>query len=156
MHVVIGTPGRVKENIKKGFLKIDYLRILVLDEADELLGTGFKTQIQEIFKFLPTDAQIALFSATMPKDILKLTKQFMWDPAVILVKEEELTLRGIKQYYVPLDKEEWKLEVLMNLYMNLEINQAIIYCNTTKKVDELTQLLRDREFTVSSIHGDMD
>ncbi len=77
MHVVIGTPGRVKENIKKGFLKIDYLRISVLDEADELLGTGFKTQIQEIFKFLPTDAQIALFSATMPKEILKLTKQFM-------------------------------------------------------------------------------
>ena len=154
--MIIGTPGRVKENIKKGFLKIDYLRIFVLDEADELLGTGFKTQIQEIFKFLPTDAQIALFSATMPKDILKLTKQFMWDPAVILVKEEELTLRGIKQYYVPLDKEEWKLEVLMNLYMNLEINQAIIYCNTTKKVDELTQLLRDKEFTVSSIHGDMD
>jgi len=156
IHVVVGTPGRVKDNMKKGYLKTDYLRIFVLDEADELLNKGFKQQIQEIFKFLPGDVQIALFSATMPKDILKLTKNFMRDPARILVKEEELTLDGIKQYYVPLDKEEWKLEVLMNLYMNLEINQAIIYCNTTKKVDELTKQLKDKEFTVSSIHGEMD
>jgi len=142
--------------MKKGYLKTDYLRIFVLDEADELLNKGFKQQIQEIFKFLPGDVQIALFSATMPRDILVLTKNFMRDPARILVKEEDLTLEGIKQYYVPLDKEEWKLEVLMNLYMNLEINQAIIYCNTTKKVDELTKQLRDKEFTVSSIHGEMD
>lgn len=142
--------------MKKGYLKTDYLRIFVLDEADELLNKGFKQQIQEIFKFLPGDVQIALFSATMPKDILALTKNFMRDPARILVKEEELTLDGIKQYYVPLDKEEWKLEVLMNLYMNLEINQAIIYCNTTKKVDELTKQLKEKEFTVSSIHGEMD
>lgn len=156
IHVVVGTPGRVKDNMKKGYLKTDYLRIFVLDEADELLNKGFKQQIQEIFKFLPGDVQIALFSATMPKDILVLTKNFMRDPARILVKEEELTLDGIKQYYVPLDKEEWKLEVLMNLYMNLEINQAIIYCNTTKKVDELTKQLRNKEFTVSSIHGEMD
>lgn len=142
--------------MKKGYLKTDYLRIFVLDEADELLNKGFKQQIQEIFKFLPGDIQIALFSATMPRDILLLTKNFMREPARILVKEDELTLDGIKQYYVPLDKEEWKLEVLMNLYMNLEINQAIIYCNTTKKVDELTKQLKDKEFTVSSIHGEMD
>ena len=142
--------------MKKGFLKTDYLRMFVLDEADEMLSRGFKQQIQDIFKFLPGDIQIALFSATMPPDILRITKHFMRDPARILVKKEELTLDGIKQYYVPLDKEEWKIEVLMNLYMNLEINQAIIYCNTTKRVDELTKQLREKEFTVSAIHGEMD
>lgn len=80
----------------------------------------------------------------------------MRDPARILVKKDELTLEGIKQYYVPLEKEEWKLEVLMDLYMNLEINQAIIYCNTKRRVDELTDKLKEKEFTVSSMHGEMD
>lgn len=156
VQIVVGTPGRVKDMMKKGFLKTDYLRLFVLDEADEMLSRGFKTQIQEIFKFLPGEIQIALFSATMPPDILRLSENFMRDPARILVKKDELTLEGIKQYYVPLDKEEWKLEVLMNLYMNLEINQAIIYCNTTKKVDELTKQLKEKEFTVSAMHGEMD
>jgi len=156
MHVIVGTPGRVKDMMKKGFLKAEFLRLFVLDEADEMLSRGFKVQIQDIFKFLPGDIQIALFSATMPQDILKLTKHFMRDPARILVKKEELTLDGIKQYYVPLDKEEWKIEVLMNLYMNLEINQAIIYCNTTKRVDELAKQLKEKEFTVSAMHGEMD
>jgi translation initiation factor 4A len=156
VHVVVGTPGRVKEMMKKGFLKTDFLKLFVLDEADEMLSRGFKSQIQDIFKFLPGEIQIALFSATMPLEILKLSENFMRDPARILVKKDELTLEGIKQYYVPLDKEEWKLEVLMNLYMNLEINQAIIYCNTTKKVDWLTKELKEKEFTVSSMHGEMD
>lgn len=156
MHIIVGTPGRVKDMMKKGFLKAEFLRLFVLDEADEMLSRGFKVQIQDIFKFLPGDIQIALFSATMPQDILKLTKHFMRDPARILVKKEELTLDGIKQYYVPLDKEEWKIEVLMNLYMNLEINQAIIYCNTTKRVDELAKQLKEKEFTVSAMHGEMD
>ena len=156
VHVVVGTPGRVKEMMKKGYLKTDYLKLFILDEADEMLSRGFKEQIQEIFKFLPGEIQIGLFSATMPIDILKLSENFMRDPARILVKKDELTLEGIKQYYVPLDKEEWKLEVLMNLYMNLEINQAIIYCNTTKRVDELTKQLKEKEFTVSAMHGEMD
>jgi len=82
--------------MKKGFLKTDYLRIFILDEADEMLSRGFKTQIQDIFKFLPGEVQICLFSATMPIDILRLTKHFMREPAKILVKNEELTLEGIK------------------------------------------------------------
>lgn len=156
VQIVVGTPGRVKDFMKKGLLRVDYLRLLIMDEADAMLGRGFKEQIQDLFKFLPSDIQIALFSATMPKPILKLSENFMRDPARILVKEDEVTLKGIKQYYVPLEQEDWKLEVLMNLYMNLEINQAIIYCNTTKRVDELTEKLRDKEFTVSAIHGEMD
>lgn len=156
VQIVVGTPGRVKEMMKKGFLKADYLKLFVLDEADEMLSRGFKSQIQDIFAFLPGEIQIALFSATMPPEILKLSENFMRDPARILVKKDELTLEGIKQYYVPLDKEEWKLSVLQNLYQNLEINQAIIYCNTTKKVDWLTKELKEQQFTVSSMHGEMD
>jgi len=108
--------------MKKGFLKTDYLRIFVLDEADEMLSRGFQQQIKEIFKFLPGDIQIALFSATMPIEILRLTKQFLRDPAKILVKNEVLTLEGIKQYYIPIEKENWKIDVLVDLYGNLDIN----------------------------------
>lgn len=156
VHVVVGTAGRVKEMIKKGFLKTEYLKLFILDEADEMLSKGFKEQIRDIFSFLPGDIQIGLFSATMPIDILEISKSFMRDPARILVKKGELTLQGIKQYYVPLEKRDWKLDTLMSLYMNLEINQAIIYCNTVKGVEELTKQLKEKEFTVSSMHGEMD
>lgn len=92
----------------------------------------------------------------MPIDILMLTKQFLRDPARILVKNEELTLEGIKQYYIAIEREEWKMEVLLDLYGNLDINQALIYCNTKKRVNELTQMMRDKEFMVSAMHGEMD
>lgn len=156
VHIIVGTPGRVQDMMKKGFLKTDYLRIFILDEADEMLSRGFQPQIKEIFKFLPGDIQIALFSATMPPDILKLTMQFLRDPARILVKNEELTLEGIKQYYIAIEKEEWKLEVLLDLYGNLDINQALIYCNTKKRVNELTEMMKEKDFTVSAMHGEMD
>ncbi len=156
VHVVVGTPGRVQDMMKKGFLKTDYLRIFVLDEADEMLSRGFQLQIKEIFKFLPGDIQIALFSATMPLEILKLTKQFLRDPAKILVKNEDLTLEGIKQYYIAIEKEEWKMDVLLDLYGNLDITQALIYCNTKKRVDELTAQMKEKDFTVSAMHGELD
>jgi len=152
----VGTPGRVQDMMKKGFLKTDYLRLFILDEADEMLSRGFKTQIQEIFKFLPGDIQIALFSATMPIEILRLTKHFMRDPAKILVKNEELTLEGIKQYYIAIEKEEWKMDVLLDLYGNLDINQALIYCNTKKRVNDLAETMKEKDFTVSAMHGEMD
>ena len=104
---------------------------------------------------MPGEVQIALFSATMPIDILRLTKHFMRDPAKILVKNEELTLEGIKQYYIPIEKEEWKIEILLDLYANLDISQALIYCNTKKRVTELTDLMKQKDFTVSSMHGEM-
>jgi translation initiation factor 4A len=92
----------------------------------------------------------------MPADILKLTENFMRDPARILVKKDELTLEGIRQYYIAIDKEEWKIDVLRDLYMNLDINQAIIYCNTKKRVDWITAELKKEDFTVSAMHGEMD
>jgi len=156
IHVVVGTPGRIHDMMKRGFMKTDYLKLFVLDEADEMLSRGFKTQIQDIFKYLPGDIQIALFSATLPPEILKLTKHFMRDPAKILVKNEELTLEGIRQYYIAVEKEEWKMEILMSLYENLDISQALIYCNTKKRVEELEKAMTEKDFTVSIMHGEMD
>ena len=94
VHVIVATPGRVIDLIKKDFIKLDSLLVFILDEADEMLSRGFKQQIQEIFKFLPPDVQVGLFSATMPREILEITKDFMRDPAKILVKKENLTLEG--------------------------------------------------------------
>ena len=155
VHVIVGTPGRVFEMMKKGFFKTDYLKLFVLDEADEMLSRGFKSQIQDIFRFLPAEIQIALFSATMPASILEVTEQFMREPARILVKKEALTLDGIHQFYVPIEEEDWKLDALMQLYMKMEINQCIIYANSKKKVDYLTTKMRENDFTVSSMHGEM-
>jgi len=155
-HVVVGTPGRVHDMMRRGFLKTDYLKLFILDEADEMLSRGFKPQIQEIFKFLPADIQICLFSATLPPEILKLTKHFMRTPAKILVQKEALTLDGIHQYYIAVEKHEWKIDVLLNLYSNLDIQQAIIYCNTKRRVDELERSMTEQDFVVASMHGEMD
>jgi translation initiation factor 4A len=156
VQVVVGTPGRVHDMLKRGFLKAEHLKLFVLDEADEMLGRGFQEQIKDIFKLIPGDVQIALFSATMPPEILGLTKDFMRDPATILVKNEELTLDGIKQFYIAIDKEEWKFDTLVELYNNIDIQQCIMYCNKKQRVDELTEKLKEKNFTVSSMHGDMD
>jgi len=156
VQVVVGTPGRVHDMLKKEHLKADHLKLFVLDEADEMLGRGFKDQISDIFKLIPGDIQIALFSATMPVEILEMTKQFMRDPARILVKNEELTLDGIKQFFIAIEKEDWKFDTLCELYNNIDIQQCIIYCNTKKRVDELTAKMREKQFTVSAMHGDMD
>lgn len=143
--------------MKKNHLKTDYLKLFILDEADEMLSRGFKQQIQDIFKFLPGDVQIALFSATMPSDILKLTSNFMReDAAKILVKNEELTLEGIRQYYVAVERQEWKLDILIDLYSNMDIQQALIYCNTKQQVERVTERMKAENFVVSSIHGDLD
>jgi len=156
VQVVVGTPGRVHDMLKRGFLKAEHLRLFVLDEADEMLGRGFQEQIKDIFKLIPGDVQIALFSATMPPEILALTKDFMRDPATILVKNEELTLDGIKQFYIAIDKEEWKFDTLVELYNNIDIQQCIMYCNKKQRVDELTEKLKEKNFTVSSLHGEME
>ena len=156
VHVVVGTPGRVFDMISRNHLSTQMLKIFVLDEADEMLSRGFKDQIQEIFRHLPGNVQCCLFSATLPPDILKLTTDFMRDPVRILVKKDELTLEGIAQYYVPIEKEDWKFATLADLYENLDIAQAIIYANTRKKVETLTKQMSEKDFVVSFMHGEMD
>jgi len=155
-HVVVGTPGRVYDMINRRVLRMDGIKLFILDEADEMLSRGFKDQIYDIFQFLPSKVQVGLFSATMPADVLDLTHKFMRDPIRILVKKDELTLEGIKQFYIAVEREEWKLDTLCDLYETLTITQAIIYCNTRRKVDWLTEKMQSRDFTVSAMHGDMD
>jgi len=155
VHVVVGTPGRVWDMINRRALNTENIKMFVLDEADEMLSRGFKDQIYEVFQLLPPQSQVVLLSATMPPDVLEVTKNFMRDPIRILVKRDELTLEGIKQFYVSVEKEEWKLDTLCDLYETVTITQAIIFCNTRRKVDWLTEKMQSREFTVSAMHGEM-
>eukprot|EP00931_Biecheleriopsis_adriatica_P058093 TRINITY_DN3451_c0_g1_i1.p1 TRINITY_DN3451_c0_g1~~TRINITY_DN3451_c0_g1_i1.p1 ORF type:complete len:393 (+),score=98.54 TRINITY_DN3451_c0_g1_i1:43-1221(+) len=155
-HMVIGTPGRVYDMVSKRNLKVDDLKVFVLDEADELMSRGFKDQIYDIFKCLPPDVQVCLFSATMAPEVLEMTTKFMRNAVRILVKKDELTLEGIRQFYVAIEKEEWKVDTLIDLYETLTITQAIIYCNTRRKVDMLQDQLTSRDFTVSCMHADLD
>ncbi|GBN91979.1 Eukaryotic initiation factor 4A-II, partial [Araneus ventricosus] len=134
----------------------DHIKIFVLDEADEMLSRGFKDQIYDVFTTLSTNIQVILLSATMPIDVLEVTKKFMRDPIRILVKKEELTLEGIKQFYISVEREDWKLDTLCDLYETLTITQAVIFCNTRRKVDWLMEKMHSRDFTVSALHGDMD
>eukprot|EP01031_Cornospumella_fuschlensis_P052697 gene52697-64392_t len=143
VHVVVGTPGRVHDMINRRALRLDRVAMFVLDEADEMLSRGFKDQIYDVFKFLPETVQCAIFSATMPLDVLEVTQKFMRDPIRILVKKDELTLEGIKQFFIAIEQEDWKLETLCDLYSTLTITQAIIYCNTRRKVDWLTQKMQE-------------
>ncbi|KAL3847633.1 hypothetical protein ACJMK2_018632 [Sinanodonta woodiana] len=156
VHIVVGTPGRVYDMINRRALDPKDIKIFVLDEADEMLSRGFKDQIYDVFKFMPQDIQVILLSATMPAEVLDVTKRFMREPIRILVKKEELTLEGIRQFYVMVEREEWKLDTLCDLYETLTITQAVIFCNTRRKVDWLTDKMLSRDFTVSAMHGDMD
>ena len=128
-QIVVGTPGRVLDCIRRKKLKLGDLRVLVLDEADEILSKGFKEQIRNIFSSIPQNAQIALFSATMPPDIMELTTNFMTNPVRILVNQDELTLEGIRQYYVYVDNEQQKVDVLADIYKTISVTQAIIFVN---------------------------
>ncbi|GAV01674.1 hypothetical protein RvY_12349-2 [Ramazzottius varieornatus] len=154
-HVVVGTPGRVLDMISRRIFRVNSLKMFVLDEADEMLSRGFKEQIYDVFKNVPSNVQVVLLSATMPPEVLQVTKSFMREPIRILVKKEELTLDGIRQFYVNVDKEEWKVETLNDLYQTVSIAQSIIFCNTRRKVDMLTQKMSEKDHTVSSMHADM-
>lgn len=155
-HVVVGTPGRVFDMINRKCLRTNAIKLFVLDEADEMLSRGFKDQIEDVFRLLPGDVQVILLSATMPTDVMEVTNYFMRNPIKILVKKEELTLEGIKQFFVNVKQESWKLGTLCDLYDTLSITQSVIFCNTRRKVDQLTSEMGQYEFTVSAMHGDME
>lgn len=156
VHVVVGTPGRVFDMLRRRALRSESIRMFMLDEADEMLSRGFKDQIYDIFQLLPPNLQVGIFSATLSPEALEITRKFMNKPVRILVKRDELTLEGIKQFYVNVEKEEFKLDTLCDLYETLSITQSIIFANTRRKVDWLTDKMGEREHTVSATHGDMD
>lgn len=151
-----GTPGRVYDLIRRNAMATTNIKAMILDEADEMLHRGFKEQIYDIYRYLPQSTQVVLMSATLPASVLDMTRQFMNDPVRILVRRDELTLEGIRQFFVAVEKEEWKFDTLCDLYDTLTITQAVIFCNTKQKVDWLAEQMRKMNFTVSAMHGDMD
>tara|TARA_B110000208_G_C11800320_1_gene441762 strand:+ start:2952 stop:4148 length:1197 start_codon:yes stop_codon:yes gene_type:complete len=155
VQVIIGTPGRVYDMMKRYVLKSNKIKCMIMDEADEMLSRGFKDQICEIFQFIPKQAQICVFSATMPPDAIELTAKFMNNPVKILVKAEMVTLEGIKQYYLGVEQENWKIATLYDLYERLRIKQTIIFVNSKRKADYLKDQLEAEMHTVSVIHGNM-
>ena len=154
-QILVATPGRMYDMINRGVINMSTLKLFVLDEADQMLNKGFKEQIIEILKYVPQESQIAIYSATMPNDILSLTKEFMKNPIKILVKKEDLTLEGISQYYISLETEQDKYETLCDLYKTISVGQSMIYCSSKKKVIWLSEKLSEEGYPVSSIHGDI-
>jgi len=156
VQIVSGTPGRIFDLIQRRALSTRSLKSLIIDEADEMLNRGFKEQIYDIYRYLPPQTQVVLISATLPVEVLDMTEKFMNDPIRILVKRDELTLEGIKQFFVNVEEEEWKFDTLSDLYDTLTISQAVIFCNTKAKVDWLAKRMKENHFTVCSMHGGMD
>ncbi|KEG14537.1 ATP-dependent DEAD/H RNA helicase [Trypanosoma grayi] len=154
VQIVSGTPGRVFDMIKRRHLRVNHLKTLVLDEADEMLGKGFKAQIHDIYRMIPP-LQVVLVSATLPVDVLDMTEKFMTEPVRILVKRDEITVDSIMQYFVAVDEEKNKFDTLCDLYDTLTIAHAVIFCNTRKKVEQLAKKMTKEKFSVSSMHGDM-
>lgn len=155
VHIVVGTPGRIRDLINRQILVTSYLKMLIVDEADEMLGLGFLEQINEIIKVIPPDCQIGLFSATIPPEIIKLTETIMNNPAKILVKKENLTLEGIKQYHLACTSETNKYDNLFEIFANIDVNQCIIYANKKENAEKLAEVMREKDFVVSCIHGSM-
>ena len=155
-HIIVGCSGRVFDMIKRKNISYNKIKLMILDEADEMLSVGFKEQVYEIFQYMNNDIQIALFSATMPPEIESLTEKFMRNPIKILVKAEMLTLEGISQYYIALEDDVGKFIALKDLYESISVSQCIIYCNSIKRVGELYNAMIEDCFPVCCIHSGMD
>lgn len=155
VQIVSGTPGRVFDMLTRRHLRARHVCLLILDEADEMLSKGFKPQIYDVYRHLPPNVQVVLASATLPHETLELTAKFMTSPVRILVRRDELTLEGIRQFFVSVEKEDWKFDTLCDLYDTLTITLAVIFVNTKRKCIWLADMMKRRGFTVASIHGDL-
>ena len=155
-QIAVGTPGRLFDLIERGALKTNNIITLIIDEADQMLATDFKEQIRQIIKNIPQSTQVSVFSATLTPDVLQLCQHLMNDPYHILLKNSELTLEGIRQYYVDVNQEKYKFDVLLDLYQSMNITSAIIYVNTLKKCDYVYDRLIDNKHAVSKLHGKME
>lgn len=157
VHFVVGTPGRIYDLMSRKALGREHIRVLIMDEADQMLEDRFKEQIMCILQLgFPSDTQTCLFSATMPIDVVEFAGKLLRNPVRILVPPEAVTLDGIKQFHVKLDREEYKYDVLCDLYQHLNINQALIYVNKRPRVEWLAEKMNAQGFPLSFIHGEMD
>ena len=155
-HVIVGCPGRVYDMVRRRHINANKLKLVVLDEADEMLSSGFKEQVYNIFKYLNKNVQIALFSATLPNNIFQITNKFMRNPVKICVKAESLTLEGIKQYFIAVNDDREKYLTLKDLYLHISVSQCIIYANSIKRVIDLYEAMKEDQFPVCCLHSNMD
>jgi translation initiation factor 4A len=154
---LIGTPGRIYDLMNRNILSSEHIRVLIMDEADQMLEDRFKEQVTCILeKGFPKDTQVALFSATMTEDVIEVANKLLRDPVRILVKPADVPLDGITQYFVPLDTEDWKFDVLCDLYQQLNISQALVYCNKRQRAEWLAEKMSAAGFPLCCIHGEMD
>lgn len=157
IHLVVGTPGRMYDLMNRGKLTTENTKYLILDEADQMLENRFYKQVMCILDIgFPNTTKVALFSATMPKEVIEVANKLLQEPVKILIPPEQVSLDGIKQYKVELEKEEWKYEVLCDIYKQLNINQALIYCNTRKRAEWLAEKLSADGYPLLCIHGEME
>jgi superfamily II DNA/RNA helicase len=155
-HVIVGCPGRVYDMMRRNNIGSKNIKLVILDEADEMLSSGFKEQVYNIFQYFSNNIQVALFSATLPEHITGITSKFMRDPVKIRVKAEQLTLEGISQYFVAVEDDRQKYLTLKDLYKFMSLSQCIIYANSVKRVSALYDAMMEDEFPVCRIHSGMD
>jgi translation initiation factor 4A len=154
-QVIIGCPGRVIDFLTRGLLSPD-LKIVVLDEADEMLSQGFLPQLKHIFEIINNDTQVVLFSATIPESLYEVIDKIMRNPVKILVQSEMLTLEGISQFYVSFESDSDKMLALQDLFEGISVSQSIIYCNSVKRVMMLYTSMKEAGYPVCCIHSEMD
>ncbi|MFH1259791.1 MAG: DEAD/DEAH box helicase [Elusimicrobiota bacterium] len=154
VHIVIGTPGRLMDHMDRRTIKLDSIKMVVLDEADEMLDMGFRDDIELILKSVPKERQTVCFSATMPREFLELTKRYQRNPLLLKVVHDKLTVPSVEQYYFEV-KENLKLDTLCRIIDTYDPKLALIFCNTKRKVDEVTSQLQARGYAAEGIHGDL-
>lgn len=155
-HVICGCPGRVHDMLRRNRISSKKIKKVIIDEADEMLSSGFKDQVYNIFQYFNNDVQVILVSATLPESINSIIDKIMRDPVKISVKREMLTLEGIKQFYIAVDDDRQKYATLKDLFSYLSVSQCIIYCNSIKRVQDLYEAMKEDEFPVCCIHSNMD
>jgi translation initiation factor 4A len=155
-HIVVGCSGRVYDMLRRNVLTTTNIKLIIIDEADEMMVNGFKDQLYNIFQYLSKEVQVALFSATMSGEMDHIINIITNDPVRIIVKKESLTLEGINQYYVALEDDKQKYEVLKDLYASMSVSQCIIYCNSVKRVADLHSAMINDGFPVCCIHSNME
>lgn len=156
-QIIIGTPGRVMDHLRRKTIRCDHVDTIVLDEADEMLNMGFREDIETVLEYIPNEErQTILFSATMPREILEITKNYQKpDAKMIKVVKKELTVPQIEQYYLDVKRKD-KVEVLTRLLDYYEPKLSLVFCNTKRQVDELTEVLKGRGYFAEGLHGDMN
>jgi len=153
-QIIVGTPGRVMDHMRRKTLRLENLEKIVLDEADEMLNMGFKEDIDTILESTPENMQKVFFSATMPRAIVELTNKYLRDPIHVKIASKELTIPLVEQFYIEV-RESNKVEIMSRLIDAGNVTRALVFCNTKRKVDELTDKLNTRGYSVEALHGDM-